>query len=82
MAGAYRHRYLEKTGIRRLLLHYLERFLAGYEERFNREYGFLGPIVKQVVERIRILLRLLCLILPLLFRREIFSIRADFHRAS
>ena len=46
MAGAYRHRYLEKTGIRWLLLHYLERFLAEYEERFNREYGFLGPIVK------------------------------------
>ena len=28
-----------------------DRFLAEYESRFEKEYGFLRPIVKKVVER-------------------------------
>jgi ribosomal protein S27E len=34
-----------------VLFHYFERFLAEYEGRFEKEYGFLRPIVKEVVER-------------------------------
>jgi ribosomal protein S27E len=33
------------------LFHYFERFLAEYESRFEKEYGFLRPIVKELVER-------------------------------
>jgi len=28
----------------RVLFHYLERFLAEHENRFEKEYGFLRPI--------------------------------------
>ena len=34
-----------------MLFHYFERFLAEYESRFEREYGFLRPIIKEVMER-------------------------------
>ena len=30
---------------------YFDRFLAECETRFEREYGFLRPIIKEVVER-------------------------------
>jgi hypothetical protein len=33
------------------LFHYFDRFLAEYEGRFEKEYGFFRPIVKEVVER-------------------------------
>jgi ribosomal protein S27E len=33
-----------------VLFHYFDRFLAEYEERFEKEYGFFRPIVKEVVE--------------------------------
>jgi len=29
----------------------LERFLAEYESRFEKEYGFFRPVIKEVVER-------------------------------
>ena len=51
MAGIYRQRHPEKTVLYRVLFHHFERFLAEYEERFEREYGFLRPIIKEVVER-------------------------------
>jgi len=35
----------------RVLFHYFDQFLAEYESRFEKEYGFLRPIVKEVVER-------------------------------
>jgi ribosomal protein S27E len=35
----------------RVLFHYFDQFLAEYEERFERDYGFLRPIIKEVVER-------------------------------
>jgi hypothetical protein len=31
--------------------HYFERFVAEYESRFERDYGYFRPIVKDVVER-------------------------------
>jgi len=50
MAGVYRPRYPEQTVLYRVLSHHFERFLAEYEDRFEREYEFFRPIVKEVVE--------------------------------
>jgi ribosomal protein S27E len=35
----------------RVLFHHFERFITEYESRFEKEYGFLRPIIKEVVER-------------------------------
>ena len=51
MAGVYRPRHPERTVLYRVLLHYFDRFLTEYEHRFEREYGFFRPIIKEVVER-------------------------------
>jgi hypothetical protein len=51
MAGVYRPRHPERTVLYRVLSHHFERFVAEYEGRFEREYGFFRPIVKEVVER-------------------------------
>jgi len=51
MAGVYRPRHPERTVLYRVLFHYFDRFLVEYESRFEKEYGFLRPIIKEVVER-------------------------------
>ena len=51
MPGVYRPRHPERTVLYRVLFHYFERFVAEYEGRFERQYGFFRPIVKEVVER-------------------------------
>jgi hypothetical protein len=51
MAGLYRPRHPERTVLYRVLFHYFDRFLAEYEGRFEKEYGFFRPIIKEVVER-------------------------------
>ena len=51
MAGVYRPRHPERTVLYRVLFHYFDRFLTEYEHRFEKEYGFLRPIIKEVVER-------------------------------
>jgi len=51
MAGVYRPRHPERTVLYRVLFHHFERFLAEYEDRFEREYGFFRLIVKEVVEK-------------------------------
>ena len=51
MPGIYRPRQPQKTVLYRVLFHYFDRFLSEYESRFQREYGFFRPIVKEVVER-------------------------------
>jgi len=48
MAGVYRPRHPERTILYRVLFHYFDRFLAEYENRFEKEYGFFRPIVKEV----------------------------------
>ena len=48
MAGVYRPRHPERTVLYRVLFHYFDRFLADYESRFEKEYGFFRPIVKEV----------------------------------
>jgi hypothetical protein len=35
----------------RVLFHYFNRFLTEYKSRFEKPYGFLRPIIKDVVER-------------------------------
>jgi len=51
MAGVYRPRHPERTVLYRVLSHHFDRFLTEYESRFEREYGFFRPIIKDVVER-------------------------------
>jgi ribosomal protein S27E len=51
MEGVYRPRHPERTVLYRVLFHYFDRFLAEYESRFEKEYGFFRPIIKEVVER-------------------------------
>ncbi len=51
MAGVYRQRHPERTVLYRVLFHYFERFLEEYEHRFEKEYGYLRPIVQEVVEK-------------------------------
>ena len=51
MPGIYRPRHPERTVLYRVLFHYFERFLREYEGRFEKEYGYFRPVVKEVVER-------------------------------
>jgi len=48
MAGVYRPRHPEPTALYREVFHYFDRFLAEYEGRFEKEYGFFRPIIKEV----------------------------------
>lgn len=41
----------ERTVLYRVLFLYFGWFRAEYEYRFEKEYGFFGPIIKEVVER-------------------------------
>ncbi len=50
MTGVYRPRHPERTVLYRVLFHYFDRFLSEYESRFEKPYGFLRPIIKEVVE--------------------------------
>jgi len=51
MAGVYRPRHPERTVLYRVMFHHFERFVAEYEARFERAYGFFRPIVHEVVEK-------------------------------
>jgi ribosomal protein S27E len=51
MTGVYQPRHPECTVLYRVLFHYLERFLSEYESRFERDYGYFRPIIKEVVEK-------------------------------
>ena len=48
MAGIYRQRHPERTVFYRVFFHYFERFLLEYENRFEREYGYLRPVIQEV----------------------------------
>ena len=39
----------ERTVLYRVFAHHFGRFLAEYERRFEREFGFFRPVVKEVV---------------------------------
>ena len=51
MPGIYRPRHPERTVLYRVLIHYFERFLTEYEGRFEKEYGYFRPVIKEVIER-------------------------------
>jgi hypothetical protein len=51
MAGMYRPRHPERTVLYGVLFHCFDRFLTEYESRFEKQSGFLRPIIKEVVER-------------------------------
>lgn len=34
-----------------MVFHHFDRFIAAYEVRFEREYGYLRPVVREVVDR-------------------------------
>jgi len=47
----YRPRHPEKTVLGQVLFHHFEQFVAEYENRFERQYGFFRPIIKEAIER-------------------------------
>lgn len=51
MAGVYRQHHPERTLLYRVLFHYFEQFLQEYESRFERKYGYLRPVVQEVVDK-------------------------------
>jgi hypothetical protein len=51
MAGGYCQRHPERTVLYRVLFHYFERFLGEYQLRFEKEYGYLRPIIQDVVNK-------------------------------
>ena len=51
MSGIYRPRHPERTVLYRVLFHHFGRFVAEYEERFERTYGYFRPIVREVLEK-------------------------------
>jgi len=51
MAGVYRPRHPERTILYRVLFHHFGWFLAEYEGRFEKEYCFFRPIIKEVLDR-------------------------------
>ena len=50
MPGVYRPLHPERTVLYGVLFYHFDRFLAEYEGRFEKEYGFLRPIIKEVAE--------------------------------
>ncbi len=50
MAGVYRPRHPERIVLYQVLFHYFDKFLLEYEDRFEKEYGFFRPVIKEVVE--------------------------------
>jgi hypothetical protein len=48
MAGIYHQRHPERTVFYRVLFHYFDEFIAEYENRFEKEYGFLRPVIQDV----------------------------------
>jgi len=51
VAGIYHQHHPERTVFYRVLFHYFERFLAEYDDRFEKEYGYFRPVIKDVVEK-------------------------------
>lgn len=49
--GIYSPRHPERTILYRELFHNFERFVAEYEERFEKAFGYFRPIIKDIVEK-------------------------------
>jgi len=48
MSRVYCPRHPERTVFYRVLFHYFESFLLEYENRFERHFGHLRPIIQEV----------------------------------
>ncbi|MBE9551157.1 MAG: transposase [Proteobacteria bacterium] len=51
MAGIYRQHHPEHSVFYRVFFHCFEEFLREYEKRFEREYGYLRPVIQEVVDK-------------------------------
>ena len=51
MSRIYYQRHPERTVLYRVLFHYFERFLHEYENRFEKHYGYLRSIIKEVADK-------------------------------
>ena len=51
MGRVYLQRYPERMLMYRVLSHHIDRFLKAYESSFECEYGYLRPIVQEVVDK-------------------------------
>jgi len=49
-SGIYRPCHSERTVLYRAVFHHFERFLAEYENRFEKKNGYFRPIVQEAVE--------------------------------
>jgi len=51
VAEIYHQRHPEQTVFYRVLFNYFDEFVAEYENRFEREYGYFRPVIQEVVEK-------------------------------
>jgi len=51
MSGIYPQRHPENAVFYRVFFHYFERFLHEYESHFEKEYGFLRTVIKDIEEK-------------------------------
>ena len=51
MARVYHPRHRERTVLYRVSFHHFDRFLIEYKNRFEKQYAFFRPIIREVVER-------------------------------
>ena len=51
MAGIYRPRRAEKMVLNRVLFHFFDQFISEYEDRFEKEYGYFRPVIREVQEK-------------------------------
>lgn len=54
MAGIYQPRHPERTALYRVLFHYFDQFLAEFESRFEKEFGFFRQIVFVTPKMLRV----------------------------
>ena len=57
MAGIYRQRHPERTVLYRVLFHHFEEFIAEYENRFEREYGYFRPVTSHIPDKGQVTVR-------------------------
>ncbi len=50
-AGVDLFRHSERTVLYWVLFHYFGKFLREYESQFEREHGFLHPVIQDVVDK-------------------------------
>lgn len=49
MAGIYHERHSEHTVFNRVFFYYFETSFREYEDRFEKEYGYFRPVIRDVI---------------------------------